>query len=147
METAAGVGHDRPMPAIDQHTDDQRALLSSAYQLQRAAGKVLKHGGGADSPQTLATTLAHVEEAIDRLSVGMLRLERVAAESLDPEPGTRPEAEALSFHLRRVADKLASAETACQASRGWARRLLEAETTDTGDAEALALSGTASEGA
>ena len=53
--------------------EDQRALKAGAHELQQAAGKVLKHACAAEDPQTLGVALAHIEEALDRLSVAMLQ--------------------------------------------------------------------------
>ena len=82
---------------------------------------------------TLSITLAHLEEALDRLSVGMLLAARAVATSrernADANEGTLPpEADALCFHLRRTAETLRGPEAACEASRMWTRRVAEIET-------------------
>jgi hypothetical protein len=106
---------------------DQQALKTGAHELQRAAGKVLKHACAAEDPHTLGVALAHIEEALDRLSVGMLQ----AANAVTTGPGDAPDeshmtpsAEALCFHLRRTAERLREPQLACQASRFWTRRMI-----------------------
>src|SRR5215218_11387164 len=75
----------------------------------------------------------HFQEALDRLSVGMLLAARAVAtpreRGAEATEGTLPpEAEALCFHLRRAAETLRGAQSACEASRMWTRRVLEIET-------------------
>ena len=99
---------------------DQQALKAGAHELQRAAGKVLTHASAAEDPQTLGVALAHIEEALDRLSVGMLQAANAVtlghSDSPDESP-MEPPAEALCFHLRRTADRLREPQLACQSSR------------------------------
>src|SRR5215204_5896190 len=106
---------------------DQPALRAGAHELQRAAGKVLTHASAAEDPQTLGVALAHIEEALDRLSVGMLQAANavtlVRGASAD-ESHLDPSAEALCFHLRRAADRLREPQLACQSSRFWTRRMI-----------------------
>jgi hypothetical protein len=132
MDPAAVHGHDGPMYDDGSESHDERALRASAYELQRAAGNVLRHAAGAESIPTLAITLAHVEEALDRLSVGMMMIAQAVAtrehDAHADESGLSPDARALCFHLRMAAEKLHGPEDACQSSRMWTRRLLEAET-------------------
>jgi hypothetical protein len=110
----------------------EHALADSAHELQRAAGHVQKHAAAADQVPALGVTLAHVEEALDRLSVGMLQMvNRVVEWSATQGPSTdedalSPEARALCFHLRAVADALRAPRDACTSSRIWTRRLLDA---------------------
>ena len=123
MTTIRCMNSDRSAPR------DQRALKAGALELQRAAGKVLKHACAADDPETLGVALAHVEEALDRLSVGMLQAANaVTMGQSDPadESHLEPSAEALCFHLRRTAERLREPQLACQASRFWTRRVLMA---------------------
>ncbi len=68
VNEASSMQMNRPGPA------EEHALTDSAQQLQRAAGNVQKHAADADRVPTHAVTLAHVEEALDRLSVGMLQM-------------------------------------------------------------------------
>jgi hypothetical protein len=118
-------------PMYGPSSSEERALRAAAYELQRAAGNVLTHADGAESMLTLAVTLAHVEEALDRLSVGMLKIARTVA-AREPGAGVDasglgPETRALCFHLRAIADQLHRTESSCQASRTWTRRVLEAD--------------------
>jgi hypothetical protein len=106
---------------------DQQALKAGAHELQRAAGKVLKHACAAEDPDTLGVALAHIEEALDRLSVGVLQAAHaVTLGHGDPADGSQlePSAEALCFHLRLTAERLHDPQLACQASRFWARRMI-----------------------
>jgi len=108
---------------------DQQALKTGAHELQRAAGKVLTHASAADDAQTLGVALAHIEEALDRLSVGMLQAANaVALGHGDPADlgHLEPSAEALCFHLRLTADRLRQPQLACQSSRLWTRRIASA---------------------
>lgn len=108
----------------------EHALADSAHELQRAAGHVLKHAAASDQVPALGATLAHIEEALDRLSVGMLQMANGVVEwsaeqdaSVD-EDALPPPAQALCFHLRAVADALRAPRDACSSSRIWTRRLL-----------------------
>ena len=106
---------------------NQQALEAGAHELQQAAGKVLKHAGAAGDPQTLCVALAHIEEALDRLSVGMLQAANAVAvghSGAADESCLEPSADALCFHLRRAADQLRDPQLACQSSRFWTRRLV-----------------------
>jgi hypothetical protein len=93
---------------------------------------VLKHAAAPDQVPTLGVTLAQVEEALDRLSVGMLQMANGVVEwsaeqgSSADENALPPEARALCFHLRAVADALRAPRDACASSRTWMRRLLDA---------------------
>jgi hypothetical protein len=98
---------------------EQQALTTGAHALQQAAGKVLKHAGAAEDPETLNVALAHIEEALDRLSICML----LAANAVTEGHAPTPTSEALGFHLRRAAERLREPELACQSSRFWARRM------------------------
>jgi hypothetical protein len=99
---------------------EQQSLTAGAHALQQAAGKVLKHAGAAEDPETLSVALAHIEEALDRLSIGML----LAASAVTEGHAATPALEALSFHLRRAAERLREPELACQSSRFWTRRMI-----------------------
>jgi hypothetical protein len=112
---------------------DQQALKAGAHELQRAAGKVLTHACAAEDPHTLGVALAHIEEALDRLSVGMLQAANAATMGHgDSTDGghLEPSAEALCFHLRRTADRLREPQLACQSSRFWTRRLVASASSD-----------------
>lgn len=126
-------GHAPCMDNARSHIDHTHALQRSSLELQREAGKLVKHAGGAASMPALSITLAHLEEALDRLSVGMLLAARAVATSrergAEVDEGTLPpEAEALCFHLRRTAETLRGPQAACEASRTWTRRVAESET-------------------
>jgi hypothetical protein len=110
---------------------ETRALRESGYELQRASGGLLKHAGAAGSPTSLSVTLAHVEEALDRLAVAMLQIAHVVATS-DDEAAAEfdeigPEARGLCVHLRKVSDGLGDAQDSCRVARMWVRRLRDAE--------------------
>jgi hypothetical protein len=120
---------------VDMHTplalsDRDRALASSAHQLQRAAGTIQTHAANPRAVPTHEITLAHVEEALDRLAVAMEQMANAVADWCgEPSPivednSLPPEARALRWHLESVADRLRGAETACAISRDWTRRLL-----------------------
>ena len=122
MTTIGGMNDEPSTP------HDQQALKAGAHELQRAAGKVLAHASAAEDPQTLGVALAHIEEALDRLSVGMLQAANaVTLGHDDPADGghLKPSAEALCFHLRLMADRLREPQLACQSSRFWTRRMIE----------------------
>ena len=121
MTTIGGMNDERSTP------QDRQGLKAGAHELQRAAGKVLTHASAAEDAQTLGVALAHIEEALDRLSVGMLQAANAVtmghSESAD-DSHMEPSAEALCFHLRRTADRLREPQLACQSSRFWTRRMI-----------------------
>jgi hypothetical protein len=126
-------GHDLVMDNGRSNIDHTHALQRSAYELQHEAGNLASHAGGAASMPALSIMLAHVEEALDQLSVGMVLAARAVATSrergAEAHEGTLPpEAEALCFHLRRAAETLRGPKAACEASRMWTRRVVEIET-------------------
>lgn len=120
---------------VDMHTplalsDQDRALAASAHMLQRAAGRLQTHADAPGAVPTHELTLAHVEEALDRLAVAMEQMANAVADWCgEPNPvvvdnALPPEARALRWHLESVADKLRDSELACATSRDWTRRLL-----------------------
>jgi hypothetical protein len=120
------------MPTKHPAPSDEHALADGAHELERAARHVQKHAAASDQVPTLGITLAHVEEALDRLSVGMLQMANGVVEwsaeqgpSAD-EDALPPQARALCFHLRAVADALRAPRDACTSSRIWTHRLLDA---------------------
>lgn len=119
------------MPTNHPTPCDEHALVDRAHELQRAAGHVQKHAAASDQVPTLGATLAHIEETLDRLSVGMLQMANGVVEwSAEQDPSVDedtlpPPAQALCFHLRAVADALRAPRDACTSSRMWARRLLD----------------------
>lgn len=123
--------HDGAMP-ISPPQQKEHPLTASAHELQRAAGTLQKHAAGPAAVPSLGSALAHVEEALDRLSVGMLQLANGVVDwcnghelSAD-EDALPPEAQALCFHLRATATALHAPRDACTSSRFWTRRLLDA---------------------
>jgi hypothetical protein len=119
------------MPKNHSPLCDDHSLADSAHELQRAAGWVQKHAAASDHVPQLGATLAHIEEALDRLSVGMLQMANGVVEwsaEHDPsvdEDAMPPPAQALCFHLRAVAAALRAPREACTSSRMWTRRLLD----------------------
>jgi hypothetical protein len=109
---------------------------ATANRLQRAAGELQQAAGSPCAVPSLPVTLAHVEEALDQLADSM----KLMAEAVDEwcgkdaaivdEDTLPPEARALLWHLRAVADTLIDSRDDCSVTREWARRLL-------GDAEYL----------
>jgi hypothetical protein len=121
------------MPTNHPAPSDEHTLADSAHELQRAAGHVQQHAAAPDQVPALGATLAHIEEALDRLSVGMLQMANGVVEwsaehdaSVD-EDALPPPARALCFHLRAVAHALGAPRDACTSSRMWTRRLLDAK--------------------
>jgi hypothetical protein len=112
-------------------SDTNHALASSAHELQQAAGTLQSHAARADAVPTYGTTLAHVEEAVDRLAVALDQMANAVAEwcgesdAVVEEPALPPEARALRWHLHAAAAGLRTSEASCTASREWTRRLLE----------------------
>lgn len=141
MEVARTLRDDGDMNDLQSKSPELHTLCASARELQRAAGQVLTHAAEADEADVLAVSLAHIEEALDRLAVGMLQMANtVAVKHGDPGASADattlpPTAQALYFHLRLVADKLQAPQLACQASRRWTRRLLASESTPAQPAE------------
>jgi hypothetical protein len=103
-------------------------LATGAYQLQRAAGDVLRDASAPDAVPALPVALAHLEEALDRLSISVVKTAQAVEEwpaAAETETATlSPEARALRWHLFHLATRLRSAQDACPETRGWARRLL-----------------------
>jgi hypothetical protein len=110
-------------------SDPNQALASSAHELQQAAGTLQSNAARADAVPTYGVTLAHVEEAIDRLAVALDRMANAVSDwcgesdTIVAEPALPPEARALRWHLHAAAASLRTSEAACTATREWARRL------------------------
>jgi hypothetical protein len=119
------------MPSSRLFPDEPSSLIASARDLQRTAGDVQRHAAGAAYIPTLGITLAHVEEALDRLSVGMLQMANGVIEwyggpgTAGSEDALPAQARALCFHLRAAAESLEASENACASSRSWTRQLLD----------------------
>src|SRR5688500_1424186 len=116
MVTSVVPRHIGDMTKQRSTAQDQQALKVGAHELQRAAGKVLEHAGAADDPTTLGIALAHIEEALDRLSVGMLQAAHAVTVAQGPanESCAEPSAEALCFHLRLTAERLREPHLGCE---------------------------------
>jgi len=73
--------------------------------------------------------LSHLEDAFDQLAASMRLLAEAAAEwcaTNDADQRTLPpDARALLWHLRSVADTLTEARDGCLTTRPWAHKLLE----------------------
>ena len=110
--------------------NQDRVLATSAHQLQRAAGRLQTHAANPHAVPTHEITLAHVEEALDRLAVAMEQMANAVADwcgepsAIVEDNALPPEARALRWHLQSVADKLRASEIACAISRDWTRQLL-----------------------
>ena len=96
------------------------ALRESAHELQRAAGAMHKHASAFGETSTSLFTLAHVEEALDRLESALFVMAGAATESRGEHASGADEA--LRWHLLETARTVAAANVACASSRQWARR-------------------------
>jgi hypothetical protein len=121
---------DGGMPSSRQSSHAESSLAASAHELHRAASDLQKHASDADDIPMLEISLAHVEGALDCLSVSMLQIADAVVEwcgdegPVVDESSLPPQARALCFHLRAVADALRAPEQACASSRLWTHRLL-----------------------
>ena len=104
---------------------------ATASRLERAADELRQRAGSPNAVPSLPATLAHIETALDQLAASMRLMAHAAAEWCG-EDGARveehalpPEARALLWHLRAVADTLIESRDGCSATREWARRLLD----------------------
>jgi hypothetical protein len=128
-----------PMPRLRSKPD--RALAASAHQLQRAGGTLQSHASSPDAVPTHAITLAHVEEALDRMAVAMEQMANAVADwsgqpsAVLEEATLPPEARAVRWHLQSAAQRLRDSEEACAISREWTRRLLTAAPLESHPAE------------
>jgi len=102
---------------------------ATAARLERAAGDLRERAGSPYAVPRLPVTLAHLEDAFDELAATMRLLAEAAAEWCDPDEADEgtlpPEARALLWRLRSVADTLTDARDGCLTARPWACRLLE----------------------
>ena len=132
MAESASAGQDVVMPMRRFRSNPDRALATSAHQLQRAGGTLQSHAGSPDAVPTHAITLAHVEEALDRIAVAMEQMANAVADwsgqpsAVLEEATLPPEARAVRWHLQSTAQRLRDSEEACAISREWTRRLLTA---------------------
>jgi hypothetical protein len=97
--------------------------------LERAAGELRDRAGSPAAVPSLPATLTHLEEALDQLSASTRLMAEAAAEwcaeEIPDEATLPPEARALLWHLRALAERLGDARDGCPATRAWARRMLE----------------------
>ena len=102
---------------------------ATAARLDRAAAELRERAGSPSAVPRLPVTLAHLEDTFDELAAAMRLLAEAAAEwcdTDDADEGTLPpEASALLWHLRSVADTLTDARDGCLTTRRWAQQLLE----------------------
>jgi hypothetical protein len=122
--------HDVGMHTSLTLSDQDRVLATSAHHLQRAAGTLQTHAANPHAVPTHEITLAHVEEALDRLAVAMEQMANAVADwcgepsAIVEDNALPPEARALRWHLQSVADNLRASEIACAISRDWTGQLL-----------------------
>jgi hypothetical protein len=102
---------------------------ATAARLDRAAAELRQRAGAPHAVPRLPITLSHLEDAFDQLAASMRLLAEVAAEwcaTNDADERTLPpDARALLWHLRSVADTLTEARDGCLTTRPWAHKLLE----------------------
>ena len=104
---------------------------AAASRLERAADDLRQRAGSPNAVPSLPATLAHIETALDQLAASMRLMAHAAAEwcgddgARVEEHALPPEARALLWHLRAVADTLIESRDGCPATREWARRLLD----------------------
>jgi len=110
---------------------------ATASRLERAAGELRERAGSPAAVPSLTVTLGHLDATLNELATCMRLMAEAAAECSDPddagvdESPLAPEARALLWHLRAVADTLVEARDGCRSTREWARRILEDRTTET----------------
>jgi hypothetical protein len=128
MAGPEATAHGEQMPLLLRKRPE---LAASAHQMQRAAGEVLRDTSAPDAVPALPAALAHLEEALDRLSTSMVKAAQAVEEWPDGAEGDAAalssDARALRWHLFHLATRLQGAEDACPEARRWARRLLDAE--------------------
>jgi hypothetical protein len=104
-------------------------LATGAYQLQRAAGDVLREASAPDAVPALPVALAHLEEALHRRSVRIVKTAQAGEEwpgAAETDAATlSSDARALRWHLFHLATRLRGAQDACPDTRRWARKLLD----------------------
>jgi hypothetical protein len=118
------------LAAMIRSTRQHRDIAASAHQLQRTAGYMQQNASEPDAVPALPTALAHLEEALERLSTGAVKAAQAVEDwALETDPSAdadalSPEARALRWHLFHLAARLRSAGDACPDTRRWARDLL-----------------------
>src|SRR5215217_391880 len=110
---------------------------ATANRLERAAGELRERAGSPGAVPSLPDTLAHLERAFDDLAVSMRQMAEAVAEwggaddARCDEATLPPEARALLWHLRALAETLDKSRDGCTATVDWARRMLDEAATDT----------------
>jgi nucleotide-binding universal stress UspA family protein len=104
---------------------------ATANRLKRAAGELRERAGSPCAVPSLPITLGHLEEAFDDVATSMRLMAEAAAEWCGADDAGRddgtlpPEARALRWHLRAVAETLGESRDGCAATVDWARRMLD----------------------
>jgi hypothetical protein len=117
------------MPPDAAPFDPHGAVSASAHQLQQAASELQSHAADPGAVPGYGITLAHVEEALDRLAMAMEQMANAVSDwcgepsTIVQEPVLPPEARALRWHLQAVGDNLRASADACAVSGDWTRRL------------------------
>src|SRR5215213_2115446 len=87
-------------------------VAASASRLRRAAGELEQWAGSPDAVPSLPVTLAHVEDALDRLATGLQLMARSVEGWCGDEDALQPEIPALRHQLGAIADTLVDARDA-----------------------------------
>jgi hypothetical protein len=108
---------------------DRRNITASTHRLQRAADEFQQQAAARDAIPSLPTTLAQIEQAVDRLATGMVKMAQAVtdwsrqSDAIVDDDALPPEVRALCWHLHDVAARLRSSRDACPATQEWARQL------------------------
>jgi hypothetical protein len=102
-------------------------VADSAHALQRAAGELQQRASGEETVPALPAALAHLEEALDRLSTSMVKTAEAVEDWAGDDEGVPPDARALRWHLFHIATRLRGAQEACPDARRWAREVVASE--------------------
>jgi hypothetical protein len=117
--------HGVRMPLSLRHQPER---AKGAYQLQRAAGGMFRDASAPDVVPALPVALAHLEEALDRLSVSMIKTAQAVEEwpgAAETDTALSSDARALRWHLFHLAARLRGAQDACPDARRWATQLVD----------------------
>ena len=112
-------------------------LPATASRLERAASELRERAGSPTAVPRLPATLAHLEGTLDELAASIRLMAEAAAAWSDADAAIAdeatlpPDARALLWHLRAVADTLGEARDRCPATRTWARQMLDVAASDT----------------
>lgn len=110
---------------------------ATANRLERAAAELRERAGSPVAVPSLPVSLTHLEAALDELATSMRAMAEATAEWCgeggpgSDEAALAPEARALLWHLRYVANTLTDSRDACRPTRHWARHVT-AHPTDEG---------------